>query len=445
MKIPRKEVEKQKKKEKRERYKEAAKGWRTGQYPTLSSCAKSFGVELKPLYQGIIKTGGVFPGRGKYSKVLKREEEERLINHVQYVASIGYGLSWLGLRLLIQEVLLSIKEASPSRITGLENVAQLPSISWVRRLAEHHDLSLRKTSVISKGQAVISPEDIQMWFADIHSYLSTHPDLMEALGDPQRIFNQDETACELGVGEQWVLAKKNTKQVYNVSSSTREHVTVSFMVSAVGEVSPPRVIFAGKRDLAKTKLKDLPRNGRTGEWLFSYSENGWVNQEIFVQIIRDLGDYLRAKGIPTLVLLFIDGASCHVSLSMAELCNQLGIQPILLRPNTTHLCQALDVTFYASLKARIKIEKEEWHRQPTNIGNTLNKYSVIALVHKASENILEHKPNVITNGFQKAGIYPWNPNAPNMDCTAPSHVYVKEKAVLPCWIRICHNLVPCIL
>ena len=198
------------------------------------------------------------------------------------------------------------------------------------------------------------------------------------------------------------------------------------MVNAAGEMIPPRAVFTGKRDMTKTKMKNLSKDGRTAEWKFSYSENGWVKQETFLDIIKDLGEYISTKGIQKPVLLFIDRASCHLSLAMAELCKELGIQPILLRPNSTHLCQALDVTFYSSLKARFKKEKEEWHRQPTNIGNSLNKYSVIGIVHHAAEFILSEKPKIISNGFQKAGIFSWNPEAPNMDCTTPSIVYSKE-------------------
>ena len=60
------------------------------------------------------------------------------------------------------------------------------------------------------------------------SSLASRPDLLAALEDPRRIYNQDETACELGVGSQWVLAAVNTKQVFGVTSCIREHVTMSF-------------------------------------------------------------------------------------------------------------------------------------------------------------------------------------------------------------------------
>ena len=112
---------------------------------------------------------------------------------------------------------------------------------------------------------------------------------------------------------------------------------------------------------------------------------------------------------------------------MAELCKKSGIEPILLRPNTTHLTQALDLTFFASLKAGLKVAQELWHRDPVNIGFSLSKYTVINLVHSVTENILHDKPELIAKGFRKAGIVPWNPLAPTTDRMTPSMVYAQPE------------------
>ena len=344
--------------------KEAAAGWGSGRFSSVSACARAYGVKQNLLYVGIVKADGQFRGSGQFSKLLKKSEGEKIASHALHLAKIGYGLSWLGLRLLMQDLLLSIKEANPDRVTGLEEKGQLPSTSFVRRWAERNNLSLKKSSAISKGRAVVKPEDHGMWFGDVGSFIKEKSRLAAALKDPRRVFNQDETANELGVGAQSVLAEVGTDQVYSVTSSTREHVTVSFTVNAAGEVVSPRGVFAGKRNLAVVRLKDLPKNGNSGEWKFSYTENGWVKQEVFLDIILDLGRFIKDHNITTPVLLFIDGVSCHISLAISQLCDKLGIQPILLRPNTTHLTQPLDLTFYSSLKSGMKREKEQWHRRP---------------------------------------------------------------------------------
>lgn len=162
--------------------------------------------------------------------------------------------------------------------------------------------------------------------------------------------------------------------------------------------------------------------------MYSYTDNGWMKQSTYIDAMEDLVKYIKENKIKTPVLYFIDGASCHLSLEMAEFCNKHGIQPILLRPNTTHLTQALDLTFFASLKAHLKQEQELWHRNPLNIGASLTKYSVIPLVHKVTEFILQTKPQLISKGFRKAGICPWNPNAPSQLRMLPSKVY-EEKTI----------------
>ena len=76
------------------------------------------------------------------------------------------------------------------------------------------------------------------------------------------MFNFDETAMELGVGIQKVLAPVSKKQVYTVSSSTRDHVTLGVTVNAVGNMVPTCVVFDGRRNLVSTKL-NLPQDGRS--------------------------------------------------------------------------------------------------------------------------------------------------------------------------------------
>ena len=92
------------------------------------------------------------------------------------MSEIGYGCSWLSLRLLLQEVFLSLKATNQSRITGFEEFGQMPDLSFTRRFAERHNLSLRKTSVISKARAVVSPKCIQNWFSDIEDFFAEKPE-----------------------------------------------------------------------------------------------------------------------------------------------------------------------------------------------------------------------------------------------------------------------------
>ena len=66
----------------------------------------------------------------------------------------------------------------------------------------------------------------------------------EILSDPSRVFNADETGFELNPQPKKVLARRGTKNVYNVESSNpKESITVTYNIRASGEMVPPMLTF----------------------------------------------------------------------------------------------------------------------------------------------------------------------------------------------------------
>ena len=57
------------------------------------------------------------------------------------------------------------------------------------------------------------------------------------------------------------------------------------------------------------------------------------------------------------------------------------------------------------------------------MGNSLNKYNIVSLAYWVKENILATKPHLISNGFRKAGLQPWDSSAPNTERMKPSKMY----------------------
>ena len=105
------------------------------------------------------------------------QEEMKVVDHVKWRASIGHGLDWHMLGLLLQELFLALKLANPARVTGLEDVGQLPSSTWIRRFAERHNLVGRATMPISMGRQVVTPEEIKLWQEDAITFFSSKPEL----------------------------------------------------------------------------------------------------------------------------------------------------------------------------------------------------------------------------------------------------------------------------
>ena len=426
IKMNKKELAREKKKRNQEAMTHASKEYMAGKFSSIRACARHHNIPFLSLYYGLVVNGGQFSGSGKSTNIMTTSEEKKVADFVKWKASIGYGVNWMMLQLLLQEVLVAVTKSNPMRKTGLEDIDQLPHRSWVRRFAERHNLKLRATSEISKGRQVIKPQDITNWQKDTWEFFSNDPELLAALQDPQRVFNQDETPIQLGIGNQFLLAEKGSKLLYNVTSNTRDHITASFIVSAAGGMVPPRCVFKGVRNVALNHLKDLPKDGLSGEWGLSVSPKGFVTSDLFVTILKDMDKYLSINSIQRPVILFIDGATPHISLEMRDFCIEKKIQPWLLKPNTSHLCQPLDLSFFGSLKSGLKKLQYIWQQDPKHIGVSLSKYTVVPLLQQATEEILGNKPHIIGKGFLKAGICPWNPNAVDMTRMEPSTVFSRD-------------------
>jgi hypothetical protein len=252
--------------------------------------------------------------------------------------------------------------------------------------------------------------------------MSRKPELLAALQDPSRVFNMDETSVQIGSSGHRVLAEKNTKVLYSISSGSRDHITACYMVSANGSIVPPRLVFKGVRNVAQTHLKNLPKDGKSGDWQMSVSPKGFVTRELHMEILHDLDKFLVTNEINRPVILFLDGASPHISLDALKFCKEKNIQPWLFRPNMTHLLQPLDLTFFSSLKSELKSIVWNWHGEVANAGQTLNKYSVVVLLQKATEKCLD-KEGIISNGFRRAGLTPWDTTAPDVSKLLPGTIF----------------------
>ena len=178
---------------------------------------------------------------------------------------------------------------------------------------------------LSTARACLTISDIKQWFEDINGRFVSNPEFSDVWKDPRRIFNQDETALEMGSEHQTVLAPRgHTGPVYNTGGSSREHVTLSVTVGADGSVAGMRVVYPGKRWSKEEKelQETLPSDGVTGPWRFSKTEKGYVNRDIFLDILRDLVAHVEKENIERPVILFMDGFSGHLGLRVAEFCTE---------------------------------------------------------------------------------------------------------------------------
>ena len=68
-----------------------------------------------------------------------------------------------------------------------------------------------------------------------------------------------------------------------------------------------------------------------------------------------------------------------------------------------------------------------WQCDKINAGQSLNKYTVVVLLHQATENCL-NKTGVIENGFGRAGLVPWNKDALDTTKLLPGTIFADSSS-----------------
>lgn len=277
-----------------------------------------------------------------------------------------------------------------------------PGRGWLKAfLKRHPSLSQRTSEGVTKASACVSESDIKKWFQEIRNYL-TNENLLDAIQDPQRVFNADESGFQTCPSTGRVLGPKGDKNIYSVEQGNpKESVTVLFTFSADGKVCPPLIVFPYKR------LPDRIASSVPPKWGIDRSDTGWMTAEVFNQFFAEIfAPYLSEHKIKRPVILFIDGHKSHITLQLSFTCKELGIELIALYPNTTRITQPADVSVFGPLK---KMYRKAVRRfQADNLGEVVTKMNIAGILNSVIDHI---KPDTIINGFRACGLYPFDENA----------------------------------
>ena len=222
----RKIVEKKNKRQRRTHtFVKAKTDLKAGKFKSVRQCAAFHKLPVSTLHR-LFTDADEFQGSGRKSVSLSFEEETVIMNHVKWRSQIGCGMDFDQLQSLIQKTFLALVSANPDRRTGYENTGQRPNRFFIRRLVERHNISLRRTAEISKGKIIyyhynannnipkyagrqiLTASDLKAWQDDTAKFMSDRPDLIQALKDPARVFNMDETSVEVGYCILRIFTKK---------------------------------------------------------------------------------------------------------------------------------------------------------------------------------------------------------------------------------------------
>ncbi|XP_022112053.1 jerky protein homolog-like isoform X2 [Acanthaster planci] len=358
----------------------------------LRQAAKQYGVPQATLCRRLRKgVSAVEPATRP--PIFTAEDEQLLVQYVQEMEALGFGLSISAVRKLAYEM------AEDAGINHRFNKEEKKAgYDWYQGFMRRHpELSLRKPEGLSAARAaMLNPKVIGDHFTKLGEVLDT----TGLKSKPAQIYNLDETGLSLVHTPSKVISTKGKKTVQSRTSGDRgENVTVLVCANAQGTVLPPFIIFKGKR-LSPALTQSAPPGT-----LFGVSDSSFINAELFET-------WIKRMFIPSLppsrpVLLILDGHYSHITISTLKLARENSIHIYCLPPHTTNHTQPLDKSVFRSVKSSYNQRCERFMRE--NPQRLITRYDFCGIFRDVFHSALS-MANIVS-GFKSTGIYPFNPLA----------------------------------
>ncbi|XP_045767599.1 uncharacterized protein LOC123868946 isoform X2 [Maniola jurtina] len=324
--------------------------------------------------------------------ILSQEEEKLLVQWVLHMADRHFPVTKDHLLDSVQKIIIE-KNLDTCPFTN-----NRPGKKWYASfLKRHPEIKERIAQNLSRARENVTEEELRNWFDINRKYLESRG-LVEALTDPNRVFNTDESAFFLQPKAGRVLVRKGYKNVNNVGGGKKANLTVLITANAAGILAPPMVIYPYER--IPTRIA----NSVNKDWGIGKSDSGWMCNKTFCEYVANIfNPWLQKMNIPKPIIFFLDGRRSHLTLHLAELCKSIGIEIIAFHPNSTHLLQPMDVAIFRPLKVFWKEEVSKWKTE--NPGSKFKEEYFAPVLEAALENI---NKEMIKNGFRESGIHPFS-------------------------------------
>ena len=178
-------------------------------------------------------------------------------------------------------------------------------------------------------------------------------------------------------------------------------MTVLCCASADGQFSKPFVIYPGVRP--KYNLEGV----NVDDYDLGNSSNGWITADCFFGWIANLFYPQIRDKVKFPVVLFLDGHSSHVSISVAQFCLEHEIILYCLPPHASHILQPLDVAVFGPMKKKWNKSLDDFKRLYRGLSmSRTHFFPVFDKCWKDSTSAENAKA-----GFRKCGLVPWDREA----------------------------------
>ncbi|XP_050516371.1 uncharacterized protein LOC126891232 [Diabrotica virgifera virgifera] len=293
------------------------------------------------------------PGR---PTIFTKGEEVAILKAAAKCADWGFPLSIQDLRMMAKWYL----DQQGKNVAIFQN--NLPGIDWAYSLLNRHKDSFgqRLATNIKHARAAVSRVTLEEFYNNLEPVIKDLPS--------SNIFNYDESNLSDDPGKKRCIYKRGIKYPEKVMNHSKSCTTIMVCAAADGTLLPPYVIYKSIH-LYDTWKENGPRglpccdkpccNQGTR---YNRTQSGWIDGVTFRNWFTTcfLSHARRLEGRKALIG---DNLSSHLDDEVLKMCAEHEIDFICLVPNSTHLCQPLDVGFFRPMKQAWRTTLTDWKLQ----------------------------------------------------------------------------------
>lgn len=348
--------------------------------------------------------------------VLTLAEEESIVRSLITCGEWGYPLAMFDLQMFTKYYLdkkgVAIKKFSNNT----------PGIDWARSFLDRHKdkLAQRFGSNISKARSSLSKETLTDYFSNLSETIQDIP--------ATHIFNYDESNLTDDPGKKKLIYRRGTKYPEKVMNHTKSSTTIMMCGAASGILIPPYVVYRSEH-MWDTWTEGGPKgfpccdepccsNGSR----YNRTSHGWMEALCFSDWFHTVL-LPHARRLEGRKVLIGDNLASHFTEDVLTTCRKENISFVCLPPNSTHICQPLDVAFFRPMKIAWRAILTRWKMRnprqqtiprsafPALLQSLLEKMNNVNTKTKNTEDDCEGAiARNLVSAFEATGIVPLNPN-----------------------------------
>lgn len=366
---------------------------------SIKSTATEFGIPFTTLYRHL-KAGNTSKKLGRFTTIFSPEQEKELCAYLTKLDSLFFGLTRSDFLELVYQYAAKNNIAHPFKNGKAGD-------DWFSGFKSRHpEIVLRspEPTSLARTRGFNRPQ-VDLFYTNYWDLLEKHN------FDATTIYNMDETGIKSSTTKPpKVLSVKGKKQVGVISSAERGQLTtVICCCNAAGTFIPPFFIFARKR-MQERLLDGAPPGSQA-----TVTVNGWIHGEAFLSWLQFFTEKVRPNE-DRKVLLLLDNHESHKYYPALEFASKNNIVFLSFAPHTTDRMQPLDVAVYGPLKRYFEQELNTF--QKSHPGRIVNQYDIAKLFSGAY--VKSASVQNATSGFNRPGLWPYNPNVFGDEDFAPS-------------------------